>query len=116
MRTPRPNDQITDAWEALHRGAEREGIDSPARFELSRVSTVVDVSPLTTRHKPVSPPAARRSRVRPYARTGGRTRSAHDLALEALVSTSDKARRYVGVGSPEHRAICGLCVETRSVW
>jgi|SRR4030081_3375232 hypothetical protein len=115
MRTPRPNDQITDAWEALHRGAEREGIDSPARFELSRVSTVVDVSPLTTRHKPVSPPAARRSRVRPYARTGGRTRSAHDLALEALVSTSDKARRYVGVGSPEHRAICGLCVETRSV-
>ncbi|WP_442785210.1 DUF742 domain-containing protein [Amycolatopsis sp. H20-H5] len=55
------------------------------------------------------------SRVRPYARTGGRTRSAHDLALEALVSTSEDGRRYRGVRSVEHRRICDLCLDTRSV-
>ena len=55
------------------------------------------------------------SRVRPYTRTGGRTRSDHNLALEALVSTSDDGRRYRGVRSVEHRRICDLCLDTRSV-
>jgi hypothetical protein len=120
----------------LHRGSEREAFDSPARFELSRVSTVVSAlpnarrrqDPLPVSHAPspypappsyapsaYAPSGQRRSRVRPYTRTGGRTRSDHNLALEALVSTSDQARRFVGVGSPEHRAICNLCNDTRSV-
>lgn len=60
-------------------------------------------------------PAKPRSRVRPYARTRGRTRSDHNLALEALVSTSDSGRRYRGVRSIEHRRICDLCLDTRSV-
>ncbi|MEU3625632.1 multi-component regulatory system-8 [Amycolatopsis coloradensis] len=55
------------------------------------------------------------SRVRPYTRTGGRTRTAHDLALEALVSTSDQGRRYRGVRTIEHRQICDLCLDTRSI-
>jgi len=55
------------------------------------------------------------SRVRPYTRTGGRTRSDHNLALEALVSTSDDGRRYRGVRSVEHRRICDLCLDTRSI-
>ncbi|MGW4483257.1 DUF742 domain-containing protein [Amycolatopsis sp. NPDC004368] len=62
---------------------------------------------------PASKPA--KSRVRPYARTRGRTRSDHNLALEALVSTSDDGRRYRGVRSIEHRRICDLCLDTRSV-
>ena len=62
-----------------------------------------------------STPAPCRSRVRPYTRTGGRTRSDHNLALEALVSTSDDGRRYRGVRSVEHRRICDLCLDTRSV-
>ncbi|MFI5608406.1 DUF742 domain-containing protein [Amycolatopsis sp. NPDC051903] len=63
------------------------------------------------------PPPAKpaKSRVRPYARTRGRTRSDHNLALEALVSTSDDGRRYRGVRSIEHRRICDLCLDTRSV-
>ncbi|GAA3555285.1 DUF742 domain-containing protein [Amycolatopsis ultiminotia] len=56
-----------------------------------------------------------KSRVRPYARTRGRTRSDHNLALEALVSTSDDGRCYRGVRSIEHRRICDLCLDTRSV-
>ena len=62
-----------------------------------------------------SPAASVGSRVRPYTRTGGRTRSDHNLALEALVSTSDDGRRYRGVRSVEHRRICDLCLDTRSV-
>jgi hypothetical protein len=62
-----------------------------------------------------APVASVGSRVRPYTRTGGRTRSDHNLALEALVSTSDDGRRYRGVRSVEHRRICDLCLDTRSV-
>jgi hypothetical protein len=54
--------------------------------------------------------------VRPYAHTGGRTRSSHDLAVEALVSTSGRQ----GVGDAElttnqRRMIVALCVQSRSV-
>ncbi|MDS0133428.1 MULTISPECIES: DUF742 domain-containing protein [unclassified Amycolatopsis] len=76
--------------------------EDPAWNEPARV-----VSPV-----PVASPG---SRVRPYTRTGGRTRSDHNLALEALVSTSDDGRRYRGVRSVEHRRICDLCLDTRSV-
>ncbi|MFD8494147.1 DUF742 domain-containing protein [Amycolatopsis sp. NPDC059657] len=111
-----------DAWETLHRGTDREEFDSPGRFELSRVT---GFSPaISVPATPDVPPAPRgpvsrriqlRSRVRPYARTGGRTRSDHDLAIETLISTSEKGQKYSGVGSVEHRAICDLCIETRSV-
>jgi hypothetical protein len=51
--------------------------------------------------------------IRPYARTGGRTRPTHDLAIEALISTTPQSRgRYL---SREHRAIVNLCVQPRSV-
>lgn len=53
--------------------------------------------------------------VRPYFRTRGRTRPDYDLALEALVSTSERGRRLETVRVPEHRSICGLCLDTRSV-
>lgn len=53
--------------------------------------------------------------VRPYTKTGGRTRSDYDLAIEALVSTSDRGRSPEAVVRPEHRSICGLCLDTRSV-
>lgn len=67
---------------------------------------------------PAAPPPPRfthRSLVRPYARTGGRTRPANDLALEALVATTERGRRYEGVQSPEQRYVCDLCVEVHSV-
>uniref|UniRef100_UPI0026114B9A DUF742 domain-containing protein n=1 Tax=Saccharomonospora sp. TaxID=33913 RepID=UPI0026114B9A len=55
------------------------------------------------------------SLVRPYFRTGGRTKPDYDLALEALISTSERGRRLERVRVPEHRSICGLCLDTRSV-
>lgn len=55
------------------------------------------------------------SLVRPYARTRGRTRTDYDLAIETLVSTSERGRSQTGMATPEHRSICGLCTDARSV-
>ncbi|KFU81541.1 Protein of unknown function [Amycolatopsis lurida] len=124
-------------WDSLYQGTEREAFDSPSRFELSSISTVMPRRPAEPPPAPPSMPSPIRqspprpapadvapasvylptsgSRVRPYTRTGGRTRTAHDLALEALVSTTDDGRRYRGVRTPEHRQICDLCLDTRSI-
>ncbi|PWV78588.1 Protein of unknown function [Prauserella marina] len=56
-----------------------------------------------------------RSLVRPYARTGGRTRPAQELNLDTLVSTSASGRRYEAAETPEKQFICDLCVEVRSI-
>lgn len=53
--------------------------------------------------------------VRPYFRTKGRTRPTYDLAIEALISTSERGRVLDRVPVPEHRSICDLCLDTRSV-
>lgn len=64
---------------------------------------------------PEETPAESSGLVRPYFRTRGRTKPDYDLALEALVSTSERGRRLERVRVPEHRSICGLCLDTRSV-
>ncbi|ASU80774.1 DUF742 domain-containing protein [Actinopolyspora erythraea] len=55
------------------------------------------------------------SLMRPYARTRGRTRSDYDLAIETLVSTSERGRTQSAQATPEHRSICGLCTDARSI-
>ncbi|MGH3932660.1 MAG: DUF742 domain-containing protein [Pseudonocardiaceae bacterium] len=51
--------------------------------------------------------------VRPYARTGGRTAPAENLAIEALISATGRAPDPAA--APEHHAILGLCSTPRSV-
>jgi hypothetical protein len=53
--------------------------------------------------------------VRPYAWTRGRTKSGLDLAIETLVSTSQRGRDQMGLLQSEHRAVAELCEQTRSV-
>jgi hypothetical protein len=53
--------------------------------------------------------------VRPYALTGGRTRSRQAYSLEALVVTSPSGDRYDARRSPEAQAICAMCRSSRSV-
>jgi hypothetical protein len=53
--------------------------------------------------------------VRPYAWTRGRTKSGTDLAIETLVSTSQRGRDQMGLLQVEHRAVAELCEQTRSV-
>ncbi|WP_425480785.1 DUF742 domain-containing protein [Sciscionella sediminilitoris] len=53
--------------------------------------------------------------VRPYFRTKGRTRPGLELSIEALVSTSHRGLDSANLAVPEHRSICELCVDTRSV-
>lgn len=55
------------------------------------------------------------SLVRPYARTRGRTRADYDLAIETLVTTSERGRAQATQARQEHRSISELCVEARSV-
>ena len=56
--------------------------------------------------------------VRPYARTGGRTRSSTYIAIEALVATTELGAPEDPTGqamTPEYREIATLCTRTRSV-
>jgi Protein of unknown function (DUF742) len=57
-----------------------------------------------------------RSMVRPYAWTGGRTETAYDLPIEALISTNRATlQRIGGRMTSDHRAVTELCLMTRSV-
>jgi hypothetical protein len=53
--------------------------------------------------------------VRPYAWTGGRTKSTVDLRIETMVSTSEHGENIEALTQTEHRSIAGLCAEPRSV-
>jgi hypothetical protein len=57
------------------------------------------------------------SLVRPYSRTGGRTKPGRDLALEALVSTTVSGRDawHSPLLTPEHSSVIELCSGTVSV-
>jgi hypothetical protein len=54
-------------------------------------------------------------RVRPYLLTGGRTRSAVDLPLEALVRTTPEGTKQFGDLGHERRQIVELCTQSQSV-
>lgn len=57
-----------------------------------------------------------RSIVRPYAWTGGRTETAYDLPIEALISTNRATLARIGTRmTHDHRSIAELCRSTRSV-
>ncbi|HEV3358213.1 MAG TPA: DUF742 domain-containing protein [Pseudonocardiaceae bacterium] len=70
---------------------------------------------LASQLPPPDPVTETGSLVRPYTRTGGRTRPDYDLAIEGLVSTSDSGWEMEEALLPEHRAICSLCMDTKSV-
>lgn len=53
--------------------------------------------------------------VRPYAWTGGRTRSSGHFQMETLVSTTGHGEDEANVAAAEHRSIAELCHEPRSV-
>ena len=71
--------------------------------------------PVSSQLPPPDPVTETGSLVRPYTRTGGRTRPVYDLAIEGLVSTSDSGWEMEEALLPEHRAICSLCMDTKSV-
>jgi len=129
-----PQDTGVDAWEALHQGLDAAQVDSPSTYVLNKSAVMLPIR-LPGTSKPgqaraMAPVAAeqperstttnntarQRTMTRPYARTRGRTRPDYELALEAMVSTSDRGRRYEGAVTVQHRRICDLCcVATRSI-
>ncbi|MBP2365456.1 DUF742 domain-containing protein [Pseudonocardia parietis] len=65
---------------------------------------------------PHPPAAGGAASVRPYAWTRGRTKSGYELAVETLVSVSNRARSQLERLPMEHRSVADLLLEqTRSV-
>jgi hypothetical protein len=56
--------------------------------------------------------SGRGKRVRPYVRTGGRTKSSTELALETLVTVSGRTGRLTNL---EYRNVIALCGVPRSI-
>jgi len=79
-------------------------------------SAVPPTGPIEVGADPSATAAARgAAAVRPYAWTRGRTKSGLELAIEALVSTSQRGREQMAMLQVEHRAVAELCEQTRSV-
>ncbi|TVT24614.1 DUF742 domain-containing protein [Amycolatopsis acidiphila] len=107
----------------------RHGCPQPAGYHAPPVypeaptaySEVPEAAYPTGRHALPPAPAAnqvairQRTMMRPYAHTRGRTRPDYELALETLVSTTERGRRYLGATSVQHRRICDVCVDARSI-
>ena len=89
----------------------------PAPVPQAPLGPPVQTSPIDLRGVPADQGGqeAGASAVRPYAWTRGRTKSGLDLAIEALVSTSQRAKDQIGLLQMEHRAVAELCEQTRSV-
>jgi hypothetical protein len=73
------------------------------------------VQPVATPPDEWREPAEPASVVRPYTWTRGRTAPVLDLAVETLVSTSEKLADPAMLPSEEYRAIAELCRDPRSV-
>ncbi len=54
-------------------------------------------------------------RVRPYALTGGRTRSATDLPLETIVKTTQHGATQIDRMGLERRDIANLCISPMAI-
>ena len=74
---------------------------------------------MVAHHTPESKPDGEQiaSMVRPYSRTGGRTKPVRDLDLEALVVTTTRATdpATAHLLSHDHSAVIDLCKDTVSV-
>ncbi len=68
----------------------------------------------TARALPLRGHERRPSRVRPYALTGGRTRTAYVLLVETFVAAVEETAGAAG-GPPETQRIVALCRRMRSV-
>ncbi|MBC3194987.1 DUF742 domain-containing protein [Pseudonocardia sp. C8] len=89
---------------------------TPAELESAHQPGPVD-PPAAAAPPPPSPPTAGGAAfVRPYTWTRGRTKSGYELAVETLVSVSNRARSQLERLPMEHRSVADLLVEqTRSV-
>jgi hypothetical protein len=88
----------------------RPAMRGSAPVELPRPQTTIGPEP--EEDEPVTDLAAA---VRPYAWTRGRTKSRFDLAIETLLSTSQRGREQMVMLPVEHRSVARLCEQTRSV-
>lgn len=104
-----------------NRHAESSSDSSPGKFPSSQEPMTETPWPSAEplgHGRPVAPPQPTGEEpatyIRPYAWTGGRTKSNHALELETLVSTSELCRT-ARLERLEHHSIASLCQHPRSV-
>jgi hypothetical protein len=110
-----PTEQIVDAG------------DEPAEAGMAEpvIRVLSDVPPVPIVHEPDLPPTQPfmepiedtpepRQLVRPYTRTGGRTRPVFSLELETLLSCDPGHEVEMSVLRADYRAICVLCQTPQS--
>jgi len=102
-----PNTQPTQLFRAIDPGAQPPAWRPPETVREARMDREPD--------RPDRSAGA--SLVRPYARTGGRTKPGRHLDLEALVRTTDSGRDawQSPLLTPEHTSVIELCSGTVSV-
>lgn len=106
----------TPAELEAHRGGDRpDRPDRPAPQPAQNTGQNPTYDPVAA-PPPVPPSAGGAAFVRPYAWTRGRTKSGYELAIETLVSVSNRARSQLERLPMEHRSVADLLLEqTRSV-
>lgn len=106
----------TPAELEAHRGGDRpDRPDRPAPQPAQNTGQTPTYDPVAA-PPPVPPSAGGAAFVRPYAWTRGRTKSGYELAIETLVSVSNRARSQLERQPMEHRSVADLLLEqTRSV-
>ncbi len=120
-----PSGPQPGGWRPVVGRPDQAYVDAPAPAVEPAAPTTPDGIPIGNRHEDGTPdyPDGPRtgdeppesSFVRPYAWTRGRTRPAYDLAVETLLSTTDRGRDPELVTQYEHRMIADMCRDPRSV-
>lgn len=92
-------------------GSRRRRAEQAERYAAEAIARMGEPEPPPV-DEPIEAEETGGVRVRPYVRTGGRTRPAVELAVEALVSVAPGAAEPPGA---DHRAVAALCASPRSV-
>jgi hypothetical protein len=95
----------------------KQASSSPTRAPVAREEPVAMRGPASARagSDEWNEPADSASVVRPYTWTRGRTAPVFDLAMETLVSTSERGLDMAMLTTEENRAVAELCRTPRSV-
>ncbi|WP_410660248.1 DUF742 domain-containing protein [Amycolatopsis sp. lyj-112] len=89
----------------------------PSAIALARLAQEATIPSIPAARRPPrqQPPRQQRTRVRPYVRTGGRTQSKRNFAIEAMISVRADAPWSAPGFSVEFHSVRSLCRRPTSV-
>lgn len=90
----------------------RQPSSFPSAIALARMAQEATIPAIPAARRP---PRRQRTRVRPYVRTGGRTQSKRNFAIEAMISVRADAPWNAPGFSVEFHSVRSLCLRPTSV-